>query len=87
MSSDKMRAEFEALAKSEGFDLSTWMRVGDDGKLTPTEYADAETRAAEKAYQAGRKAEREAIQREREEWSKAVNKAWIETANTREGQL
>lgn len=77
MNDDKMRAEFEKWAETKNLPIgryhyeNTWS------------YADDRTNWAFDAYQAGRIA----IQRKNEEWSKAVNKAWIETANEREGQL
>ena len=87
MSDDKIRAEFEKWADSQCLPLT---RINWDNG-TVSEYAYTATFDAWKvwqaAYQAGRKAEREAIQRKNEEWSKAVNKAWIETANERESQL
>ena len=82
MSDDNMRAEFEKWATANARELDNCL-VMCKGKFVYTYQAEL----AFKIYAAGRKAEREAIQREREEWSKAVNKAWIETANTREGQL
>lgn len=80
---DQMRDEFESWAKRNGCD--TVQAKGEDGYwLFHTHLA---WLAWQAAYAAGRRAEREAIQRKNEEWSKAVNKAWIETANEREGQL
>lgn len=78
--SDQIRDEFEALAKAN--DLPT--AVLHSGKNSG--YVDVRTAWAFEGYRAGRKAEREAIQRKNEEWSKAVNKAWIDTANEREGE-
>lgn len=87
MDADKMRDEFEKWADSKCMSLTRirW----DNGTIS--EYAYTATFDAwqvwQAAYQSGRKSELEAIQRKNEEWSKAVNKAWIETANEREGQL
>lgn len=56
MDADKMRDAFEAWAKPKGFNLARWVKVESDGQLTPTEYVDADTRAALEGYAAGRKA-------------------------------
>lgn len=81
--SDKMRQEFEAWADKQCMSLTriNW-KCG-----TVSEYAYTATFDAwqvwQAAYAAGQKAEREAMQRESEEWSKAVNKRWIETRTLR----
>ena len=81
MSSDKMRAEFEQWAEDNDCGIT----------LAATSATGFYTRniawtAWQAAYQAGRMAELEAIQREKEEWSKAVNKRWIETRTLRGGE-
>lgn len=78
MSDDKMRAEFEAWAGAVGFDLT--QTKGDD------RYWYVSTESAWEAWQAAYKAGRNAVQREREEWSKRVNKRWIEMENKQEGE-
>jgi hypothetical protein len=71
MSDDKMRAEFEQWAETKNLPIgryhyeNTWS------------YADDRTNWAFEAYQAGRMA----VQREKEEWSKRVNKRFIEMQN------
>lgn len=75
---DKMRAEFEAWAKAVGHDLS--QTKGDD------RYWFVSTESSWESWQAAYAAGRMAVQREGEEWSKRVNKRWIEAANKREGE-
>ncbi len=78
MNDDKMRAEFETWAKSVGHDLS---QTKDDDR-----YWFVSTESAWESWQAAYAAGRMAKQREAEEWSKAVNKRWIEAANKLEGE-
>ena len=73
---DKMRAEFEAWAKAKDLPIATY-HFGETWS-----YVDLRTAWAHEGWRDGRKAE----QREAEEWSKVVNKRWIETANKREGE-
>ena len=76
MSDDKMPAEFEKWAEAKNLPIGryhyehTWSD------------ADDRTNRAFDAYQAGRIA----VQREKEEWSKRVNKRWIEMQNKLEGE-
>lgn len=83
--SDTMRAGFEAWAKAELFDP----RFPNANYLErdETSYFHTVVDNYWTAWQAAYKAGRMAKQREAEEWSKAVNKRWIEKANEREGQL
>lgn len=81
-SNDQFRAEFEAWAKANANELETKFCMR-EGRF----FYEYEADIAFRIYAAGRKAEREAMQRKNDEWSKAVNKAWIETASQREGEL
>ena len=78
MSDDKMRAEFEAEARVIGLSLFPMKGKG--------EYWNDETNLSWRVWQAAYTAGRKAAQREAEEWSKVVNKRWIETANKRQGE-
>ncbi len=78
MSDDKVRAEFEKWAKAVGHDLS--QTKGDD------RYWFVSTESAWESWQAAYQAGRMAVQREKEEWSKRVNKRWIEMENKPEGE-
>jgi len=78
MDADKMRAEFEAWAKSVGHDLS---QTKDDDR-----YWFVSTESAWQVWQAAWIAGRMSKQREAAEWSKRVNKRWIEMQNKLEGE-
>ena len=79
MSDDKMRAEFEAWAKAVGYSIRPLEGVS-------IEYWSERIRFAFQAWQAAYAAGRMAVQREAEEWSKRVNKRWIEMENKQEGE-
>jgi len=79
MSDDKMRAEFEKWAKDLGYSLRP---IKDE----PDHYWDEETDYAWESWQAAYAAGRMAVQREGEEWSKRVNKRFIEMQNKLEGE-
>ena len=80
--SDKMRAEFESWAESKCMSLTkiNW-KCG-----SVSEYAYTATFDAWQVWQAAYQAGRMAVQREKEEWSKRVNKRWIEMENKPEGE-
>ena len=71
-----MRAEFEEWAEKKCMSLArvNWK----DGSLS--DYAFTATFEAWKVWQAAYAAGRASLQREKEEWSKVVNKAWIDSA-------
>lgn len=83
MSDDEIRAEFEAWAESQCLSLTriNWI----DG--TVSDYAYTATLHAWRIWQAAYQAGQKAVHREAEEWSKAVNKRWIEAANKPESEL
>jgi hypothetical protein len=75
MSDDKMRAEFEAWADKQCMSLSriSWK----DGGIS--EYAYMLTFDSWRVWQAAYTAGRLSVQKEKEDWSKAVNKAFIDS--------
>ena len=77
MSDDKMRAEFEAWAESQ----DCIAHRGEGGS-----YWHPDVRKVWRVWQAAYAAGRMAVQREAEEWSKRVNKRWIEMENKTEGE-
>lgn len=76
MNAEKMRAEFEKWAEAKN------LFIGRYHYENTWSYADDRTNWAFDAYQAGRMA----VQREAEEWSKRVNKRFIEMQNKLEGE-
>lgn len=77
MSDDKVRAEFETYAEQRNWNVRKYHGS----------YYWAEAARAWQVWQAAYQAGRMAVHREAEEWSKAVNKRWIEAANKPESEL
>ena len=76
MSDDKMRFEFEGWANEQGLSLA---RVTSKDKSDWGLFARGKTYEAWKVWQAAYAAGRLSVQKEKEDWSKAVNKAFIDS--------
>ena len=76
MSDDKMRFEFEEWANEQGLSLA---RVTSKDK-SDWGFACAETYEAWQVWQVAYTAGRQLVQKEKEDWSKFVNEAFIDLA-------